>query len=113
MASSAAGPPNVCDSFDMGLSHHSQEDCNTDPQYGSVVQALIHPANLPASIGFLHLLLQYMLARAVPGMCEYTAMPHMNHHQDMHAALESFWSASTLFNYLSEVLACTCSVLTC
>ncbi len=52
-----------------------------------------------------------MLARAAPGMCECTAMPYMNHHQDMHADLESFWSASTLCNYLSEVLACTYSVL--
>ncbi len=31
----------------------------------------------------------------------------------MHADLELFWSVSTPFTYLSEVVACTCSVLTC
>ena len=91
-----------------------QEDCNREPEYGSVVQALTGSKVaskywVPTFAAAVH---ACQLCRAVPGMCEYTAMPHMNHHQDMHADLESSWSAITLFNYLGEVLACTYNVLT-
>ena len=70
-----------------------QGDCNKEPEYGSVVQALTGSKVaskywVPTFAAAVH---ACQLCRAVPGMCEYTAMPH---HQDMH--LESSWSASTV-----------------